>query len=37
MVATVHEEGGGWIIPRSVRVILSIENNKFFCTYIYMH
>lgn len=37
MVATICEEGGGRIIPRSVRVMLSTENNKFFCTYIYIH
>lgn len=30
-------EEGGWIIPRSVGVILCTENNKFFCTYIYTH
>lgn len=28
-------EEGGWVIPRSVGVILCTEHNKFFCTYIY--
>jgi len=37
MVVTVRGEGGGWVIPTSVRVILHTENNEFFWTYIWVH